>query len=48
MKFLADMGISPATVVFLTAEGYDAIHLLDQQLGRLPDVDIFEKARQES
>jgi predicted nuclease of predicted toxin-antitoxin system len=48
MKFLADMGISPATVAFLIAEGYDAIHLLDQQLGRLPDVDIFEKARQES
>ena len=48
MKFIADMGISPESVVFLQSEGHDAIHLLDQQLGRLPDVDIFEKARQES
>lgn len=48
MKFLADMGISPHTVAFLLQKGYDAIHLMDQGLNQIPDVDIFEKARQES
>ena len=48
MKFLADMGISPHTVSFLQTQGYDAIHLLDQHLEQLPDIEIFEKARYES
>ena len=43
MKFLADMGISPHTVSFLQTQGYDAIHLLDQHLEQLPDIEIFEK-----
>ena len=27
MRFLGDMGISPKTIEFLRAEGYDAVHL---------------------
>ena len=47
MKFLADMGISPNTVAFLQGLGYDALHLHDQSLDRLPDSAILEKARHE-
>ncbi len=47
MKFLADMGISPKTVVFLHTLGHDAVHLSDQGLGQLPDPSIVTKARQE-
>ena len=47
MKFLADMGISPKTVVFLQSLGYDAVHLHDQGLDRLPDPDILEKTQRE-
>ncbi len=47
MKFLADMGISPKTVAFLQYLGYDAVHLHDQGLDRLPDITILAKARDE-
>lgn len=47
MKFLADMGISLKTVTFLNSPGYDAVHLHNQSLERLPDPDILEKARRE-
>ncbi|HEX9926416.1 MAG TPA: DUF5615 family PIN-like protein, partial [Anaerolineae bacterium] len=47
MKFLADMGISPHTVDFLTQAGHDALHLHQQGLDRLSDPDILTKARQE-
>jgi predicted nuclease of predicted toxin-antitoxin system len=47
MRFLADMGISPVTVRALRQEGYDAVHLQEEGLERLPDADILEKARQE-
>lgn len=47
MKFLADMGISSNTVAFLQSLGYDALHLHDQSLDRLPDPAILEKARHE-
>jgi predicted nuclease of predicted toxin-antitoxin system len=47
VKFLADMGISLKTVVFLHALGHDAVHLAAQGLERLPDRDIVAKARQE-
>lgn len=43
MKFLADMGISPKTRLFLKELGYDAVHLLDEQLHKLPDPAILEK-----
>jgi predicted nuclease of predicted toxin-antitoxin system len=48
MKFLADMGISPKTVMYLNRLGYEAIHLIDEGLNRLPDPDILEKARTEN
>ena len=47
VKFLADMGISPKTVVFLHALGHNAVHLAEQGLERLPDAGIVDKARQE-
>jgi len=47
MKFLADMGISPKTVAFLSNLEYDATHLHEQGLHRLSDPDILEKARNE-
>jgi predicted nuclease of predicted toxin-antitoxin system len=43
MRFLADMGISPATVAFLRDQGHDAIHLHEQDLDRLEDSCILEK-----
>jgi len=47
MKFLADMGVSPVTVLELRQQGYNAVHLNEQGLERLPDSKILEKARQE-
>jgi predicted nuclease of predicted toxin-antitoxin system len=47
VKFLADMGISPKTVAFLHALGYDAVHLSEQGLERLPDPGLVAKACQE-
>ena len=47
MKFLADMGISPKSVVFLQNMGYDAKHLDDEGLNTLSDSHILQKARYE-
>lgn len=47
MKFLADMGVSMTVVRNLRASGYQAIHLREEGLQRLPDPEIVEKARQE-
>ena len=47
MKFLADMGISPKTVDFLTQLGYDATHLYQEGLEKLADADILAKALRE-
>ncbi len=47
MKFLADMGISPSTVNELRHQGYDAVHLIEQELERLADRDILLKAQAE-
>ena len=41
MKFLADMGVSPLTVKKLKEEGYDAIHLSEQNLMRMSDSQII-------
>lgn len=48
MRFLADMGVSPRTVEWLRQQGYDAVHLIEEGLERLPDKDIIQKARAES
>jgi len=47
MKFLADVGISMSTVHALRQEGHNAVHLRDEELQRLSDSGIVEKARQE-
>lgn len=47
MKFLADMGISPKAVVHLRQQGHDELHLIDENLHRLPDPDILAKSRRE-
>jgi len=47
MKFLADVGISIRTVRALKEEGYDAVHLCEQGLQRLPDSEILKKAAAE-
>ncbi|MDY6803265.1 MAG: DUF5615 family PIN-like protein [Cyanobacteriota bacterium] len=47
MKFLADMGISPRTVNWLKFNGYDAVHLADEGLKKLPDDEILVKANNE-
>ncbi len=48
MKFIANMGISPATVEFLVRLGHEATHLHAEGLDHLPDSAILEKARRES
>ena len=47
MKFLADMGVSMTVVRNLREAGYEAIHLREEGLQRLPDPEIVEKAKQE-
>jgi predicted nuclease of predicted toxin-antitoxin system len=47
VKFLADMGVSMTVVRNLREAGYEAIHLREEGLQRLPDPEILEKARQE-
>lgn len=47
MRFLLDMGISPLTAVFLRGLGYEASHLHEEGLDRLPDPEILAKALRE-
>lgn len=47
MKFLADMGISLATVAWLNQQGHDAKHLSEERLHKLSDRKIFDKADRE-
>jgi predicted nuclease of predicted toxin-antitoxin system len=44
MRFLADMGVAMRVVEWLRDQGYDARHLREEELHRLPDVQIFRKA----
>ena len=47
MKFLADMGVAWRVVEWLRQHNHDAIHLRELNLTRLPDDEIFEKAKRE-
>lgn len=47
MRFLADMGISMKTILWLRERGHDAVHLREQGLQRLEDPDIIAKAQTE-
>ncbi|MGB8647669.1 MAG: DUF5615 family PIN-like protein [Anaerolineae bacterium] len=48
MNFIANMGISPLTVVFLRNQGHQAEHLHELGLDRLPDSEILARARIQS
>jgi predicted nuclease of predicted toxin-antitoxin system len=47
MRFLADVGVDVRVVRWLNEHGHDAIHLRDENLPRLPNGEIFEKAARE-
>jgi predicted nuclease of predicted toxin-antitoxin system len=48
MRFLADAGISPRTVEFLTQLGHEATHVRTVGMQRAADLDIAERARADS
>jgi predicted nuclease of predicted toxin-antitoxin system len=48
MRFLADVGISPRTIEFLTHLGHDAVHARTLNLHRSADRSIIEHARADS
>ena len=48
MRFLADMGVAVRVVEWLRTGGHDAVHLRDQGLHRLPNGQIFAKAKDEN
>ena len=47
MRFLLDMGIAQSIASWLKSEGHDAMHLNDEDLYKLPDISIIEKALNE-
>ncbi len=47
MRFLADMGVATRIVQWLKDKGHDAVHLREENLHRLPNGLIFEKAYSE-
>ncbi len=47
MKCLADVGLAMSTVQALRDHGHEAVHLREENLERLPDPAIMEKARRE-
>ena len=47
MRFLGDVGVSTSTLRALREAGYEAVHLREQNLHRLPDGAILEKAIEE-
>ena len=48
MRFLADAGLSPATVLFLNQLGHEAIHVRTLGMQRAPDADVVARARADS
>lgn len=48
MRFLADMGVALRVVAWLRVEGHDVVHLREENLHTLPDLEIFEKAISEN
>jgi len=47
MRFLADMGISPRSDVFLRDRGVEAVHLHELGLDRMSDAEVVRKARRD-
>lgn len=48
MRFLADAGLSPATVDFLIQLGHEAVHVRTLGMQRAPDADVVARARADS
>jgi len=48
MKFLADMCVDVRVAGWLRDQGYDAVHLRDEGLHKMPNGQIFEKAISEN
>ena len=48
MRFLADAGVSPRTVEFLKQLGHDAVHVRTLGLQRSPDLELVDRAREDS
>ena len=48
MRFLADAGISPRTVEFLSQHGHDVVHVRTLGMGRATDRAVVERARAEA
>jgi predicted nuclease of predicted toxin-antitoxin system len=48
MRFLANAGISPQTVQFLSELGHDAVHVRTLGLERATDDELVDRAREES
>jgi len=48
MRFLADMCVDVRIVAWLRQQGYDATHLREEGLHRMPNGEIFEKAVNEN
>lgn len=48
MRFLGDACIDIRVIKWLRSQGYDAIHLREEGLQRLPDEEIFKKAISEN
>jgi len=44
LRFLGDMGVSQSVIDWLRTKRYDASHLREEGLQRLPNGQIFEKA----
>lgn len=47
MRFLLDMGIAQSVALWLISQGHDAVHLNDEDLYKLSDNFIIEKAIKE-
>ena len=47
MRLLLDMCMAPRMAQFLRELGHDAVHLREQDQGRLPDEDVMTKAARE-
>jgi len=45
MRFLADAGVSPKTIEFLTPLGHEATHMRSLGLQRAPDAELVQRAR---
>jgi predicted nuclease of predicted toxin-antitoxin system len=48
VNFLLDMGLARSSASWLRAQGFDAVHLREQNLQRLTDAEIIEKALAEN